>query len=517
MDVTPLPATMRGRTPRWLWVGAGSGALLALAALAAALTWTSIFDSALASQLALTPTSRSFRDWVEPTVPLYFDIYFFNWTNSERFPDEKPDLVQLGPYRFIEKRKHVNITWHDNNGTVAYKTQRSWFFDEQSSNGTLQDNITTLNAIAASAVYRSRFWGFLQQKGLSMGLAMFNQNIAVSKLARELLFEGYDDPLLDLAKSLPSSTTGGAPPVDKFAWFYERNNSLETDGYMEVSTGQLAGTLPGQILKWNYEDHIPYYEGECSKLSGSAGEFIARNLTEDSTLTMFVPDLCRTVNMEYVDSGEQEGLLFNKYALTQTSFDNSTTSPSNTCFCNGECLWSGVMNVSACRYGSPAFLSLPHFLHGDAQLRDHVTGMQPDPEAHSFYFAVEPPEEQPPPPTRASANGECLWSGVMNVSACRYGSPAFLSLPHFLHGDAQLRDHVTGMQPDPEAHSFYFAVEPVSISGVMNVSACRYGSPAFLSLPHFLHGDAQLRDHVTGMQPDPEAHSFYFAVEPSTV
>ncbi|KAJ8721182.1 hypothetical protein PYW07_001957 [Mythimna separata] len=48
----------------------------------------------------------------------------------------------------------------------------------------------------------------------------------------------------------------------------------------------------------------------------------------------------------------------------------------------------------------------------------------------------------------------------MNVSACRYGSPAFLSLPHFLHGDAQLRDHVTGMQPDPEAHSFYFAVEP---------------------------------------------------------
>lgn len=54
-----------------------------------------------------------------------------------------------------------------------------------------------------------------------MGLAMFNQKIAVSKLARELLFEGYDDQLLNLAKSLPSSTTGGAPPVDKFGWFYE--------------------------------------------------------------------------------------------------------------------------------------------------------------------------------------------------------------------------------------------------------------------------------------------------------
>ncbi|XP_026732809.1 protein peste-like isoform X1 [Trichoplusia ni] len=388
--VSPLPVKMRGRTPRWLWVGAGSGALLALAALTAALAWQSIFDSALATQLMLAPGSRSYQNWVAPTVPLYFDIYFFNWTNSERFPDEKPILEELGPYRFREKRRHVNITWHENNGTVAYRTERSWFFDEATSNGTLQDNITTLNVIAASAVYRSRFWGFLQQKGLSMGLAMFNQQIAISKLAKELLFDGYEDPLLDLAKSLPPSTTGGAPPVDRFGWFYERNNSLDTDGYMEVSTGQKAGTLPGQILRWNYEDHITYYEGECAKLSGSAGEFMPRNLTEESTLTMFVPDLCRTVNMDYVDSGELSGLMYHKYAISGRSFDNSTTSPSNTCFCNGECAWSGVMNVSACRFGSPAFLSLPHFLDGDPQLREAVEGMRPDPDAHSFYFAVEP-------------------------------------------------------------------------------------------------------------------------------
>lgn len=54
-----------------------------------------------------------------------------------------------------------------------------------------------------------------------MGLAMFGQHISVSKLAKELLFDGYEDPLLDLAKSLPPSTTGGAPPVDRFGWFYE--------------------------------------------------------------------------------------------------------------------------------------------------------------------------------------------------------------------------------------------------------------------------------------------------------
>lgn len=51
----------------------------------------------------------------------------------------------------------------------------------------------------------------------------------------------------------------------------------------------------------------------------------------------------------------------------------------------------------------------------------------------------------------------------MNVSACRFGSPAFMTLPHFLHGDPQLGEMVTGLQPDPDAHSFYFAVEPVSM------------------------------------------------------
>ncbi|CAH2077138.1 unnamed protein product, partial [Iphiclides podalirius] len=380
---------MRGRAPRGRLAIAGTAALLAAAALGAALAWTQIFDAALSAQMTMTPTSRSFRDWVEPTVPLYFDVYLFNWTNPEMFPAEVPDLVEVGPYRFREYRRHVNISWHPNNGSISYRTQRSWVFDENS-NGTLDDSITTLNIIAASAVYRSRDWGYIRQKGLAMGLAMFGQHMSITRLAGELLFEGYEDPLLNLAKSLPASTTGGAPPVDRFGLFYERNNSLDTDGYMEVSTGALGGSLPGQILRWNHRDHLPFYSGECSKLSGSAGEYMPHNLTEQSGLMLFVPDLCRTVQLQYTDSGQLGGLPYYKYELAESSFDNSSSSPGNSCFCNGECAWGGVMNVSSCRFGSPSFLSLPHFLHGDPRLRELVTGMEPDPERHSFYFAVEP-------------------------------------------------------------------------------------------------------------------------------
>ncbi|NP_001164651.1 protein peste-like [Bombyx mandarina] len=379
---------MRGGLLRWrsLWIC--GGALLALSAFVAALTWGAIFDSAFGSQLALIPDSRSFMRWLEPDVPIFFDIYMFNWTNPERFPEEKPNFEEIGPYRYQEHRRHVNISWHPENGTIGYRTLRSWVWDE-SSVGSQDDIITTIDVITASAIYQARFSGFIEQKLVSLTLTSSQHTkVSVTARASEFLFEGYEDPLLNLAKLMPASVRGGAPALDRFGWFFSRNNT-DTDGYMEVTSGTRDG-LPGQILRWNYQDHIPFYDGECSKLSGSAGEYIPRNLTEDSKLTMYVPDLCRTVNMEFVESGVQNGLKYNKYEVNERSFDNSSTSPENTCFCKGECAWGGVMNVSACRFGSPAFITLPHFLHGDPALLDQVTGMNPDPDKHSFYFAVEP-------------------------------------------------------------------------------------------------------------------------------
>lgn len=53
---------------------------------------------------------------------------------------------------------------------------------------------------------------------MSYALSAFNQKISVSKSAGELLFDGYQDGLLDFANSLPIETS--APKVDKFGWFY---------------------------------------------------------------------------------------------------------------------------------------------------------------------------------------------------------------------------------------------------------------------------------------------------------
>lgn len=381
---------MRGPWSGFKWLVLSVTGLLAVSFLGLAFSWPTFFDAMLATQMQIKPGSRAYKEWVATSVPIYFDVYMFNWTNADQFPNETPHVEEVGPFRFRETRYRVNITWNPNNDTVGYRTFRSWHYEPDISFGDIDANITMPNVVAASAIYRSRNWNSFRQNSLSMGLNLYNQKISVTKPARQLLFDGYPDEMLEMAMHLPSSMTGGAPKVDKFGWFYQRNNSIDTDGYVEVSTGVGSGTLPGQIMKWNHEFNLTHYSGECAKLEGSAGEFIPRNMTPDSELVMFVADLCRPLHMQYTSSGELEGLPYHTYAVNEMTFDNSSRYHDNSCFCNGPCSWGGVMNVSACRFGAPAFVSLPHFLHADPALRRQVTGLQPNSDKHEFYFSIEP-------------------------------------------------------------------------------------------------------------------------------
>jgi hypothetical protein len=60
---------------------------------------------------------------------------------------------------------------------------------------------------------------------------------------------------------------------------------------------------------------------------------------------------------------------------------------------------------------------------------------------------------------------------VLNVSACRFGAPGFLSYPHFLDADPYFREKVNGMNPDRKKHQVYFTLEPVSIRAAAAAAA----------------------------------------------
>lgn len=75
----------------------------------------------------------------------------FNWTNPEAIHNKniKPHFNEVGPYVFLEKHKRVNITWHAENGTVSFNQTRTWHFIPELSNGSLTDEITSVNVMAA--------------------------------------------------------------------------------------------------------------------------------------------------------------------------------------------------------------------------------------------------------------------------------------------------------------------------------------------------------------------------------
>jgi hypothetical protein len=83
---------------------------------------------------------------VKPLLSNGLCIHYFAIVAYQRIYEYMPincDLVSF--YReYVEK---TNVTWNVN-GTVSFRRLRSWVFDAENSNGSLSDNVTTLNPVA---------------------------------------------------------------------------------------------------------------------------------------------------------------------------------------------------------------------------------------------------------------------------------------------------------------------------------------------------------------------------------
>ncbi|XP_056103467.1 platelet glycoprotein 4 [Rhinichthys klamathensis goyatoka] len=55
----------------------------------------------------------------------------------------------------------------------------------------------------------------------------------------------------------------------------------------------------------------------------------------------------------------------------------------------------------------------------------------------------------------------CTTAGLLDLTACK-GAPVFLSLPHFLYGSNHLVQSVIGLSPNPDEHSIFLDVEPIT-------------------------------------------------------
>ena len=96
------------------------------------------------------------------------------------------------------------------------------------------------------------------------------------------------------------------------------------------------------------------------------------------------------MTMYYLGETSVENVAVYEYIGDERTFDNGQIVPENACFCTGECNPSGARNISLCRYGMPAFVSLPHFYGADPSYTENITGMNPDFEKHTIRFKLQP-------------------------------------------------------------------------------------------------------------------------------
>ncbi|KAJ8971442.1 hypothetical protein NQ314_000698 [Rhamnusium bicolor] len=337
-----------------------------------ALFWNQLFHKILTHELSLADTrTKGYSLWKETPIPMYLQFYFFNWTNSQDVNNAsiKPVFEELGPYTYYEHHIRENITFNNNN-TVTFLNKRLWRFMPEKSVGYLSDNVTTLNPIVATIGNLVKDKHYLVRKGVDFFLREKHVKLAISKTVDEFLFMGYDDPMLDLVHKL--NITGFNVPYTKFGWFVERNGSAEYDGLFNMNTGADDVEKLGIVKKWNYNATVSFFEGNCGKVEGTTGELCSVELTKAGDDILY-------------------GIEGHIYKGMEKNFDNGTVYPDMKCFIpEGVVQFSGVRNVSLCKFGAPAFVSYPHFYLADPFYRNDIVGMKPNKENHEVFISLEP-------------------------------------------------------------------------------------------------------------------------------
>lgn len=349
----------------------------------------------LQSQMVLSPHSVLFPFWKDLPVPLFVSMYIFNLTNAKdvQLNGAKPELVQLGPFVYREMHHKTKLVWNANNYTVTYRQVKTWHYQPHMSNGSLDDMATIVNmpmaTIGAMSLQDSSFTRGL----INAGLTIIREKLFVTKKIRQILFDGYKDPILDAAKD-GSSIGIPMPPglMDKFGFYYGKNGTDWADGIWNIHTGYGNINKLGRVAAWNYSSHSKFFKDQCGVVSGGAD--LLPPLQRGNSIQIYNNDLCRPINLNYTGVEKQVygGVSGRQFVMEESFFANSTENKDNWCFETGKHpLPSGVFNASACRFGAPVYLSQPHFYQADSFYANKLAAgsMNPDKKKHETEFIVE--------------------------------------------------------------------------------------------------------------------------------
>ncbi|XP_072902250.1 lysosome membrane protein 2-like [Hemitrygon akajei] len=343
-----------------------------------------VVEDHIKEHMKLKLNSEAYKNWKDPPVPVYMQIFFFHIENPEEIlKGNQPMVREVGPYTYMELRHRSNVLLFEN-ATISAATQKSFIFQPAMSVGDPRvDVITTINIPFVALLESLKHIGASQKIIFSFLFAMKSSAIFQTHSVEELLW-GYEDPLLSLGhKLLPSYF-----PDSRFGLFYGMNGT--DDGEYLFSTGKKDYMDFSKILMWKGQKSLNWWASNTSNMiNGTDGATFHPLIKKDEALYIFAPDICRSLYLTFEKEVKVKGISAYRFIVPKEIFSIDSLSIEG--FCPAmNCHLSGVLNISVCKQGVPIFISSPHFYNGDEKLVSDILGMKPDMEAHQTFLDLEP-------------------------------------------------------------------------------------------------------------------------------
>ncbi|CAD6185620.1 unnamed protein product [Caenorhabditis auriculariae] len=355
------------------------------------------------------------NSWLEPTYEMKLNIWMFNVTNVDDVVKRqaKPHLDEIGPFVFEEHQKKILNGFILNDTRVIYRNLRFYHFNRNAScpSCNLDSRFVIPNIVFQKLVDAAdeTIFGVPIRIAVESVLRLSKEGPFVTVTAREALFDGYHDQLVDLVcenKVLKFMCEIGV--VQKKIGFFYGQNGTSVDGTFEVGTGQTEPRDIGHVFLWNNLTQMPndtWDTPEARAINGSDGQLFAPLMKSRDRLYIFVPQICRTIQMEYAAPVEFDGVTGWRYNPPTDFYDPAL--PKNIGFCNkngsprffanktvqpDSCLPAGFIDLSRCQAGSPrVYLSQPHFYSSPNEVWQAVSGMaEPRKDKDETYLDIEP-------------------------------------------------------------------------------------------------------------------------------
>uniref|UniRef100_A0A8C9TBR0 Scavenger receptor class B member 2 n=1 Tax=Scleropages formosus TaxID=113540 RepID=A0A8C9TBR0_SCLFO len=361
---------------------------IVLLVVAIALVVLQVFQNTLYSrikeEIVLRNGTDAFNAWKDPPPPVYMQFYFFNVTNpSEVLNGERPAVFELGPYTYREYRPMEQVSFHENDTKVSAVNPKTYVFEPKMSRGTEDDLIRTVNIPAVTVM--EKFKEHHTISGLiSAIMKSQNEELFTTHTVGELLW-GYADSLLSTLKKF-------VPEIEEhFGLFYKMNAT--DDGEYFFFTGKDNYKDFSRVAEWRGESSLTWWTtNECNMINGTIASTFHPIVEKNEVIYIFSSDLCRSLYALFEKEVNVMGIPAYRFVPPREVFANATENPANEGFCvpPGNCLASGLLNVSVCKQDAPIILSSPHFYQADEKFANDIFGMNPKKEHHETSIDINP-------------------------------------------------------------------------------------------------------------------------------